>query len=340
MLLCKISREQVLEAVGNWWHDGLRARNLNSKAKIIECRLQYVPFWKVGASVAGRIEGKVYESEPGGNGGAFFPETKHVAKAYVWTRVAADAREIGIEYLRNLKGTSKPYDGSCGIASEVKLSDEDALAIAIGVIEDKAVKSACLDRVTSKQIKTMILDYALIYYPLWVIKYSYAEHVFPITVDGVTGNILAGRVPGDTLKRLIAMGAGAVVCVGGIALSAWIFHNVFWYAAVVIVILTLAICLAFGLEMFAYSFYGSVMDTGEFTHGYRPLYSTKIGRYIAGFAGFAIGLAFMFLGMYGNASVNHIQGADILGVLGVIFGCLSLGYANHYPNGSDNLSEL
>ena len=56
---------------------------------------------------------------------------------------------------------------------------------------------------------------SMIYYPVWVIRYDYQQRMYICTVDGVTGQVLSGRAPGDPLFQSLAVTAGTSV--GGIA---------------------------------------------------------------------------------------------------------------------------
>jgi hypothetical protein len=58
------------------------------------------------------------------------------------------------------------------------------------------------------------------YYPVWVIRYSYRDRMYMDAVDGVTGTVLAGRAPGDPLYQSLAItggtSIGGLIAAGGI----------------------------------------------------------------------------------------------------------------------------
>jgi hypothetical protein len=53
------------------------------------------------------------------------------------------------------------------------------------------------------------------YYPVWIVRYTYRDRMYMTTVDGVTGQVLSGRAPGDPLFQSLAITAGTSV--GGLA---------------------------------------------------------------------------------------------------------------------------
>ncbi|HUW43180.1 MAG TPA: hypothetical protein VMW02_02970, partial [Thermoplasmata archaeon] len=46
---------------------------------------------------------------------------------------------------------------------------------------------------------------------VWVVRYSYQDRMYMDTVDGVTGQVLSGRAPGDPLYQALAATGGASV---------------------------------------------------------------------------------------------------------------------------------
>ena len=59
----------------------------------------------------------------------------------------------------------------------------------------------------------LVRKVSMIYYPVWVVRYTYQDRMYMATVDGVTGRMLSGRAPG-TLYQSLAVTAGT-------SLGAW-----------------------------------------------------------------------------------------------------------------------
>jgi len=49
----------------------------------------------------------------------------------------------------------------------------------------------------------------MVYYPIWVVRYRYKGRGYFLTVDGITGQALSGRAPGDPLYQALALAGGA-----------------------------------------------------------------------------------------------------------------------------------
>lgn len=172
-----------------------------------ECRLAYVPFWKFKAFVTGRVDGYVDE---GGEVAYMVPASRPLFKTYTWTRLAGDGGNTGVRYLRNLEYEEEPYDASFGPALRVTVSQDEAVArgskrmkkLAVRLLKDEGLYGAKISKINVRP-----LEVALVYYPLWIVRYSCWRFVFKATVDGVTGELLAGRRIDDllaTLKYLFA----------------------------------------------------------------------------------------------------------------------------------------
>jgi hypothetical protein len=61
--------------------------------------------------------------------------------------------------------------------------------------------------------------YALVYHPLWVLRYAFRGRVFQVVVDGYSGEVLYGKAPGNTLYRaaalVLGMAFGAFLAIDG-----------------------------------------------------------------------------------------------------------------------------
>jgi hypothetical protein len=65
--------------------------------------------------------------------------------------------------------------------------------------------------ITFERIYTVPRKMSVIYYPIWVVRYSYRDRMYVVTVDGVGGQILSGRAPGDPLYQSMAITGGTAV---------------------------------------------------------------------------------------------------------------------------------
>jgi hypothetical protein len=83
-------------------------------------------------------------------------------------------------------------------------------------------KKSGLDRLAQIFVRAVRRRYALVYHPLWVLRYAFRGRVFQVVVDGYSGEILYGKAPGNTLYRaaalVLGMAVGAFLAIDGPAL--------------------------------------------------------------------------------------------------------------------------
>jgi hypothetical protein len=200
----------------NWMSGGLKARDLKGKAEITECYPLYVPFWRLHARAAGWVCG--YREEHHEKRTERVPMEKMVLREFDWNGAACDIGDIGIEHLSNLNGEAQLHDEGSIPTFEVTGSPTDAMSAGIEGIRRSAVSSAGVEHETFVNMHVFPRGMTLLYYPVWIVRYRYAGRMYFVTLDGVTGKVLSGRAPGDTLMRSLAMTAGMFI--GGFGTAA------------------------------------------------------------------------------------------------------------------------
>jgi hypothetical protein len=83
---------------------------------------------------------------------------------------------------------------------------------------------------------------ALVYHPLWVLRYLFRGRAFQVVVDGYSGKVLYGKAPGNTLYRaavlVLGMACGAFLAIDIPALIAYLTEgegDIFWLALILFV---------------------------------------------------------------------------------------------------------
>ena len=70
---------------------------------------------------------------------------------------------------------------------------------------------------------------SLVYYPLWIGRYQYRNRGYQVVVDGVKGNVLYGKAPGNIFFRAAmlvgGMAAGTFLLVNGTAIAGFAMAN-------------------------------------------------------------------------------------------------------------------
>ena len=267
----KITRVQAVDAVRRWWHGGFKARDLKTRGLITESYPIYVPFWRLKARAAGWVCG--YRTETHSDGKRTYtkkvPLEKMVVRDFDWSRVACDPGDIGIEHLRNFEGEAVLHDEGSIPTFEATTSHSDAMASGSQQVMSEAVAYAGVPHITFQDVHVFPRDLSIVFYPVWVVRYTYSERMYFATVDGITGTVLSGRAPGDNLWRSLAMAAG--MAVGGIGtafcLGILLSGGGSQDSAGVGIVGTI-VCLAVATGTFLFFRYGSEMTTGDVKGGF------------------------------------------------------------------------
>jgi hypothetical protein len=262
----QITKDKAAEAVRRWWHNRLMARDLKKEGRIIECRLNYVPYWKIRAKTDGYVDGEVDHS--GESYTLIKREKKVVNGSMTWTKIASDAGDIGIDYLKRPEMETLPEDMSLNPLLAVTVSRKEALDMCCIDIEKVIVESMQMVEVILKQVNVLPVSDAIIFYPLWIAKYTYAGYTYRATVDGVTGDILAGLAPGDPLLRKISHVAAILSSIFIVILIVW--SMLYREDACCPVMIISGICFVIAINASHYHNYGSEIRRGISRDTYGP----------------------------------------------------------------------
>ncbi len=167
---------------------------------------------------------------------------KMVMRDCDWNAIACNVGDIGVEHIDNLNGTAILHDEGSIPTFEATTSPNDAKTLGLKSIEDSAINSAEVPHKTFVKMHIFPNDISLVYYPIWVVRYKYNNRMYFCTIDGIVGKVLAGRAPGDTLLRNIAMSLGMLIGGYGSALGLLAFFYVQGNGSWVISVGIIAVC--------------------------------------------------------------------------------------------------
>ncbi|NPA74696.1 MAG: hypothetical protein GXO25_01270 [Euryarchaeota archaeon] len=207
-----VDEKKALEAAHKWFKHGFKARDLKEVGKIKEIYHVYLPFWRYTAKGLGVVCGYNYRTDSRGNTEKVYKE-KEIMKDYDWSHIACDAGDIGIMHLRNYRGEVVPLPEDAP-TFEVTTSKDDAVDMGVQEISKRIVKEAQIQNITFSKTFVVPRHFVLLYYPVWIIRYEYKDKMYFLTVDGVTGQVLSGRAPGDSVWQGLAIATGSTV--GGV----------------------------------------------------------------------------------------------------------------------------
>lgn len=284
MFTNRLDRDRATDAVKKWMKGGFKARDLTKKSQVTECYPIYVPFWKLSARAAGWVCG--YREEQRGSGKdqhtVRVPMERMVMSDFNWNQVACDAGDIGIEHLGNLQGEALLHDEGSIPTFEVTTSPTDAKSLGTESIRSNAVRSANVPHVTFSRVHVFPGDIELIFYPIWVVRYTYSGRMYFATVDGITGNVLSGRAPGDPLWRSLAMTFGMALGGFGSSFGLWLLANATGEDMAGLGIFAIIVCLGMAGGTYMFFRHGSEVTTGELKGGFKMSRSTSDVSYEMG----------------------------------------------------------
>jgi len=282
MLTNNTGKDKAVAAVKAWWKEGFKARDLKLKGEVTECYPIYVPFWKLKARVMGWVCG--YNVRKTKNSTEKVPKETMVSRYIDWNQVACDPGDIGIEHLRGLEGNAVLHDEGSIPTFEATTSYTDAKAKGLEFVRNDAVSGAGISHRTFVKLHIFPKDMALVYYPVWIVRYKYSDRMYFATVDGVNGRVLSGRAPGDFLWRSLIMTGGMAAGGFGTMLGLLTIGALgCGQSSAVIGLIVIAACL--GAAYFSYRFYryGSEVTTGDIKSDGKMPTAEELGK-IAGMA--------------------------------------------------------
>lgn len=208
----RINRNQALQSTKTFFTRSMAiARDLPKKAKLQEDFVVYLPFWVKWSRVLGWVFGQ--EKVGSGKNRRYVPREVKIAQEMTWNGAACDVGEFGVyEIPFTLQTPTEPFDTEqlhdLGMVFEPVGSQSEAEKRAQDDFEKRLSAMASIDRVSQKFVRQMHARMGLVYYPLWVTRYLYRGRSFQVAIDGLTGQVLYGKAPGNTWYRAAAMVLG------------------------------------------------------------------------------------------------------------------------------------
>ena len=211
------SRQQAMNSVTGFFSGMNKAFNLKKEAEIKELFLVYLPYWRVSAFVAGWIFGRVKSGKDSTK-----PIEVEVMEEMEWNDAATDVSEFGVHRASISDSILEPYDAeelhAEGMVFEPVESRSEALDEARRHFVYRGHQKKTLKQVFFDKFHILRKKFSLVYYPLWVARYEYKNRSYQVVVDGVRGNVLYGKAPGNTFYR-------AAMLISGMAVGNFILVN-------------------------------------------------------------------------------------------------------------------
>ena len=214
-------REDALNALRQFFKNVAIARDVGRKAQVTESFLVYLPYWVVWGRAAAWAFGE--KKVGSGDSSHYEPRETRIVQEMTWSGAACDVGEFGVTEIPKTDQAMEPFDPDAlhraGMVFQPVGSFNDAKAAAEKQFQSQMRQKAELDRVSQLFVRFFRQRFGLVYYPLWVLRYSYRGRAFQVVVDGYSGKTLYGKGPGNSLYR-------AAVLVSGMAVGAFLAIDV------------------------------------------------------------------------------------------------------------------
>ncbi len=187
-----------------------KARDLSRAAKIDELILVYLPFWRVEATVAGWLFGRVRKDKDSTK-----PDEHYVFESMHWNDAAVDVTEFGVHRIVVSRADLLPFDSQSLHAESMVFEPSESRTAALDEARDhflyRSRTAAGQTRTSYENVQLLRPDFALVYFPVWLARYSYRNRVYQVVIDGVNGKVMYGKAPGNILYRAAALVTGLAV---------------------------------------------------------------------------------------------------------------------------------
>jgi hypothetical protein len=219
MVLNRHDRAEASRALRTWFKRGIRkAPALRREARYEEAFLAWFPFIRTRFDVVGWVLG--YNEKRRKRGDKWVkvqePIERQVERPVDRTMPCADMAEFGVHRV-NLAGDEiVPLDEEVlrkrGMVFRPQLTPAEVAEKLTGRAMAEVEESSRLDHVNFSWLAALRRRVAVVYYPLWVIRYSFRGQTFQALIDAEDGSLAYGKAPGNHLWRafsLVSACAGA-----------------------------------------------------------------------------------------------------------------------------------
>lgn len=222
----KISDDEAWEKIKHWfWLEG-GAKDLGTHAKPSAIHTIYIPFWKTVTETRVVVCGYNIRRDRDGNERHDLIKRMY-KKSYLWDSIACDSSEYGLSTYDTDVDIMPFFEVNESISLvPVTMSETDAKDISYEDVAELAENEAIseMDECTFYQAFPKLESFNLIYLPYLQISYDYKGKEYSVAMNGISGNIEAGTMPGDKGRQatgfgfllgagsaLMGLGAGLVI---------------------------------------------------------------------------------------------------------------------------------
>ena len=227
----RLDRQAALATARGFLRGLDRAPGLSRQADFTDLFVVYLPFWSEWAEVAAWFFGK--KRVGSGKNRRLVPKEVRLMGTRTWNQAACDVQEFGVSDISLAGQSLQAFDAESlhgdGMVFEPVSAAGAAWAEAAAAVDADIRGEAALEVIASERIERLGSRRALVYFPLWVARYTFRNRSYQIVVDGTSGKVLYGKAPGNIWFRAAALvggfALGALILVDGTALAGRLVLN-------------------------------------------------------------------------------------------------------------------
>lgn len=214
-----VDKDKALAKVRDWWKTGPKAQDLVQTAQVTEAYPMYLPFWRLIARGKACVCGIEEERRGKDNQKVEVPREALINREYIYSEIACETGDLGIQSIViPERAQAISYDDQEIVTFGVTSSRDNAYEAGGRAIRQTAVEDggARMDKIYFSKSFFFPKAFTLVYYPFWIVRYSYEGRTYFATVDGITARVVSGRAPGNAGSQSTAAGIGGALS-GGLA---------------------------------------------------------------------------------------------------------------------------
>jgi hypothetical protein len=203
LLLNTLAPTQVFDTARSWMKNSFIApKDLSKKAALTEQNLVYLPFWIVSGQASSHYKGILERISP--------PEEREgdITNHYDWIVLARTQADFPTRAYHLSTEGKIPFEATkIGKNAKVlnsEMTSEDAVEHArdeIGNLHQYLAKDR-VDRIIDIKTNFQVSGTFYLHAPVWFLAYNYKNRGYQVLIDGASGQIIKGDLPGEDTKLI------------------------------------------------------------------------------------------------------------------------------------------
>ena len=203
LILNTLPLAQVFDTIKGWMKNSFVApKDLSKKSSLVEQNLVYLPFWVVSGEATSHYKGIFERISP--------PEEKEgdIANHYDWMVLARAQTDFPTRsYHLSLEGkipfeATKIDKGAKVLNSEMTAEDAGEHARdEISNLHQYLAKDK-VDKIVDIKTSFEVSETSYLHAPVWFLTYAYKDKRYQVLLDGASGQVIKGDLPGEDFKLI------------------------------------------------------------------------------------------------------------------------------------------